>query len=146
MKAFKLLPLALVAALAACQQNSAPAAGTSADQAAPAAQAAPAVPAEQKDPSGMLTIAPGAIDLCAAPEGAIAMDVSWNATKGNTDGIKVFLTDPETKEEKLWLAAPAQGHDKTGPWMRDGTVVRLVNANTDVELAKLVVTSKACVR
>lgn len=92
----------------------------------------------------MLTLSPGAIDLCTAVDGAIAMEVSWDATQANTDGIKIFLKDPTTGEEKLWLAAPAQGSDKTGVWMREGTVVRLVNANTDADLANMTVTSVAC--
>ena len=82
--------------------------------------------------------------MCTAVDGSIAMDVSWNATQANTDGIKIYLKDPSTGEEKLWLAAPAQGTDKTGAWMREGTVVRLVNANTDTDLASLTVTSVAC--
>lgn len=144
MKLGKLLTLALIVSTGACTQN-APPEGSA--PATPAVQPqSPAAIADQKDPSGMLTLSPGAIDLCTAVDGAIAMDVSWDATQANTDGIKIFLKDPATGEEKLWLAAPAQGHDKTGTWMRDGTVVRLVNANTDTDLAKLIVTSVSCKR
>ena len=142
MKIGKLLTVALIVSTTACTQG-APTEGSA--PAAPAAQvqSSPLI-ADQKDPSGMLTLSPSAIDLCTAVDGAIAMDVSWDATQANTDGIKIFLKDPSTGEEKLWLAAPAQGHDKTGPWMREGTVVRLVNDHTDAELAKLTVTSIKC--
>jgi len=144
MKIGKLLTIALIVSTGACTQNAPP---EDSAPVAPAAQAqsSPAL-ADQKDPSGMLTLSPGAIDLCTAVDGTIAMDVSWDATQANTDGIKIFLKDPSTGEEKLWLAAPAQGHDKTGPWMREGSVVRLVNANTDSDLAKLTVTSVSCQR
>lgn len=139
MKILTLLPIALMLTLGACDR------GVPAPPAtAPASAPQPAVPPELKDSTGMLAISPGAIDLCTAVDGAMAMDVRWDATKANTDGIKIFLKDPSTGEVKLWLAAPAQGHDKTGSWMREGTVVRLVNANTDAELASLTVASVAC--
>jgi hypothetical protein len=141
MNIVKVLVVALIVSTGACSQDVAPP-----QSSAPAVvQATPSpVPADQKDPTGMLTLSPGAIDLCTAVDGAIAMEVSWDATKANTDGIKIFLKDPSTGEEKLWLAAPARGHDKTGNWMRDGTVVRLVNDHTDAELAKITVTSIKC--
>lgn len=144
MKIGRLLTLALIVSTVACTQ-SAPPEGSAPATPAAQAQSSPVL-ADQKDPSGMLTLSPGAIDLCTAVDGAIAMDVSWDATQANTDGIKIFLKDPSTGEDKLWLAAPAQGHDKTGVWMREGTVVRLVNANTDTDLAKLTVTSVNCNR
>ena len=142
MKIGKFLAVGLIVATSACTQSTPP---ESSAPPAPSAQsqAAQALP-DQKDPTGMLTLSPGAIDLCTAVDGAIAMDVSWDATQANTDGIKIFLKDPTTGEEKLWLAAPAQGSDKTGVWMREGTVVRLVNANTDADLANMTVTSVAC--
>lgn len=149
MNIVKLLPVALIVSLGACNQGTPPQDKAPTAPVAPAVQppeapAAPAAPAELKDPTGMLTLSPGAIDLCEAVDGAIAMEVSWDATQAKADGIKIFLKDAETGEEKLWLAAPPQGHDKTGNWMRGGTVVRLVNANTDAELAKLTVASIDC--
>lgn len=143
MKILAFLPAALVLTLGACDR------GVPAPAATPSVSAIaeqPSVPEETKDPTGMLTIAPGAIDLCTAVDGAAAMEVRWDAAKANTDGIKIFLTDPSTGDVKLWLAAPPQGSDKTGNWMREGTVVRLLNANTDAELASLTVTSVACKR
>ncbi|RZA22315.1 MAG: hypothetical protein EOP93_00480 [Lysobacteraceae bacterium] len=134
--------LVVVLSLGACGKAPAPAATT--PQAGAAVQ--PAAPAELKDPTGMLTLSPGTVDMCSAVDGVISMDVSWDASKANTDGIKIYLKDPSTGEEKLWLAAPAQGHDKTGPWMREGTVVRLVNDQDDADLAKLTVTSTSCTR
>ncbi len=149
MKAYRYAVLAMATLLAACgngEEGRAAAQATAPVASENTAAGASRVPPESRDPTGMLTLAPGAIDLCVATEGAIAMDVTWNATQANTDGIKIFLTDPATGEEKLWLAAPAQGTDKTGPWMREGTLVRLVDANANADLAKLTVTSVPCAK
>ena len=142
MKNHGLMMLLVVLSVGGC--GKAPAPGASTPQLAAPVQ--PAAPAELRDSTGMLTLSPGTIDMCSAVDGVIAMDIAWDASKANTDGIKIYLKDPSSGEEKLWLAAPAQGHDKTGLWMREGTVVRLVNDQDDVDLAKLTVTSTSCTR
>lgn len=137
----------LFAALAACD-SSGDRAGTTPGAAgsAPVAQERPQVPVETKDRSGMLTISPGAIDLCAAVDGVAALEVAWDATSVGTEGIKIYLSNPGEGSEKLWLAAGARGRDKTGAWMREGAVIRLVDGRDEKELAKLSVTSVPCVR
>ncbi len=142
MKRHGLMMLVVALLLAACGKAPPPAASTP-QTGAPLPSA---VPVERKDPTGMLTLSPGAIDMCSALDGIIAMDISWDATRANTDGIKIYLKDPSNGEEKLWLAAPAKGHDKTGPWMREGTMVRLVNDQNGADLAQLTVTSTSCTR
>ena len=144
MKIQMLMLLVLIIILGACKQDNAT--QTEAPSKPVVALSQPKVPAEFTDPTGMITLTPGAVDLCTAVDGAIAMDVKWDAKQPSVDGIKIYLKDPTVEKENLWLAAPPQGHDKTGTWMRDGTVVRLVNANTDQELTKLIVTSVACDR
>lgn len=94
----------------------------------------------------MLAIVPGAIDLCTAVDGAAALEVVWDATAVGTEGIKIYLANPGEGSGKLWLASGARGRDKTGTWMREGALIRLVDGRDERGLAKLTVTSAPCVR
>lgn len=95
--------------------------------------------------NGMLTVDPAVIDACTHPDGVVASDISWNATSAGTEGVEVFLQGPEG-DRKLWSAAGAVAGDRTGPWMREGSEVILVNGSDKKELARIAITSQACAR
>lgn len=101
------------------------------------------VPPSISSPNGMLTVSPGAIDRCADADGVIAVKVEWNATAANTDGVSLYLSNPG-EEEKLWSTTGAQGNGMTGKWMRNGSVVRLVNGHGGEELASLTLKDVPC--
>ena len=93
----------------------------------------------------MLTVANARTDLCAYPEGVVSSDVSWDASATGTTGTQVFLKEPG-KERVLWSAAGAKFNSKTGPWLREGSEVILVDARDSKDLAKVVITTVACAR
>lgn len=95
--------------------------------------------------NGMLTVDPAIIDLCNKPEGIVASDVSWNATAAGTEGVEVLVQSPG-EEKKLWSAAGAVGKARTGPWMRDGSQVILVNGEDRQELARIQIKSQPCAK
>ena len=101
------------------------------------------VPPSISDANGMLTLRPGGIDRCTDDDGVIAVEVEWNATAANTDGVHLYLSSPG-EEEKLWSTTGAVGTGTTGEWMRDGSVVRLVNAHGDQEIASVTLKDVPC--
>lgn len=137
--------IGLVVVLAGCGKQVSPAGSGSS---APAGSAAPAragrdVPPEAVAGNGMLRVRPGAIDRCAARDGAAAVEVQWDATRARTEGVHVYLHNPG-ESRKLWSTAGAVGKETTGPWMRDGSTVTLVNATDGHELAQVTLRDVAC--
>jgi hypothetical protein len=101
------------------------------------------VPASLTDPRNMLTIRPGGIDRCKDQDGVISVEVEWNATAAGTDGVHVYLQNPD-EDSKLWTSAGAASKERTGEWLRDGSVVRLVNANDNQDLASITLKDLPC--
>lgn len=100
------------------------------------------VPPELASANRMLTIKPGAIDLCEHPQGVIPVFVAWDARATGTEGVEVYLQAPG-EQPKLWARSGAHGGDMTGPWMRDGSRVILINGD-GTELASLTINGLAC--
>ena len=121
-------------------------AGCKPDAQAPAAtqDSAPAQPVSlAQTANGMLTVDPATVDLCKETDGFMASKVSWNASAAGTEGVEVWLQSPG-EEKKLWSASGAISSAETGRWLRDGSVVTLVNGEGAKELAKIQITSKPC--
>lgn len=95
------------------------------------------------DPAGALTLKPGGIDRCKTSDGPVSIEVSWNATAFGTEGVHVFLQNPN-EERKLWSSAGAVGSERTGEWMQDGSMVILVNAANGMDIANLTMRDVAC--
>lgn len=91
----------------------------------------------------MLTVDPAIIDLCKKPEGIVESDVSWNASTTGTEGVEIWLQSPEG-EKKVWAAGGAVLSGRTGPWMREGSEVILVNGENKQELARVKIKSRPC--
>lgn len=111
----------------------------------PSATAASAVQTRVVTENGMLTADPAIIDLCNRPEGIVESDISWNATAAGTEGVEVLVQNPG-EQKKLWTAAGAVGKARTGPWMRDGSQVFLVNGKDQQELARIQFKSQPCAK
>jgi len=56
--------------------------------------------------------------------------VSWDATALPADGVQIWLQSPG-EARKLWTAAAAQGSERTGEWLQNGTKVILVAGHGD---------------
>lgn len=95
------------------------------------------------DPAGALTLKPGGIDRCKTSDGPVSIEVSWDARAFGTEGVHVFLQNPN-EERKLWSSAGAVGSEKTGEWMQDGSTVILVNAVNGKDIANLTMRDVAC--
>ena len=126
-----------VIAVAGCER--------SAPQAPSPAQTLAPVATQVVSENGMLTVDPAIIDLCEKPEGVVESDVSWNATATGTEGTEVWLQSPEG-EKKLWSATGAVSKSRTGPWMREGSEVILINAENRQELARIQIKSHRCAK
>lgn len=101
------------------------------------------VPPSLSDARNLLTLRPGGIDRCADQDGVVSVEIEWNATTANAEGVHVYLQNPG-EEAKLWSTAGAVGKDRTGEWMRDGSVVRLVNAGDNQDLATVTLKDVPC--
>jgi hypothetical protein len=140
----KILPIACVCFMAACSEQGGSGVGRSEGAVAKDKQVpVRVVPAELRDASGMLTVKPGAIDGCESSGGPIAVEVSWDASSARTHGVQIFLQD-KGGERKLWSAAGATGKGMTGSWMRDGSVITLVNGENGVQLAQAILKEVPC--
>lgn len=82
---------------------------------------------------------------CESGKGASGTaDVTWEVTKPGVNSVKVFAKS-QGATEKLWVEGGAKGHDVTGPWIGDGTVLRLADAaNLDGTIAQSTFTAKPC--
>ena len=108
----------------------------------PAAPTAPESLAQTSN--GMLTVDPATVDLCKETDGVMAANVSWNASAAGTEGVEVWMQAPG-EEKKLWSATGAISSAETGRWLRDGSLVTLVNGEGDKqELAKIQIASRPC--
>jgi len=125
--------------IAGCKPDGQPPAATQAS--APAAPVAPVSLAQTSN--GMLTVDPATVDLCKETDGFMAAKVSWNASAAGTEGVEVWLQSPG-EEKKLWSASGAISSAETGRWLREGSVVTLVNGEGAQELAKIQIASKPC--
>lgn len=139
--------LTLCIALTACSPETAPQAEPTADattpppaDAPPAPQSARAEPAKSK----FLTLADGAVDLCKHPNGLMATDVSWDATSAGVKEIELYLQNPG-EERKLWAATIANGTERTGEWLRNGTQVFLIDRSNGAALDSLTVSERPCI-
>jgi hypothetical protein len=133
-----MLLASLIVGVTACKPNTPP------PQDSPAsAEAAQSV--VKSSENGMLTVSPAAISACDSQDVGISSDVSWNAASVGTEGVEVWLQNPEG-EKKLWSASGAVDKSTTGPWMRVGSVVILVNGEDKKELARIDITSIPCER
>ncbi len=94
------------------------------------------------DDKGMLTIRPGEIEGCLGPSALIAADVEWNASSANVDGIHIYIQSPG-EEPKLWTTAGPIGKERTGEWLRSGSVIRMLDGSQN-ELAALMLSSTPC--
>ena len=139
------LLLTLSIALAACSQEAAPPAEPVVDaEMAPASAPAAPPPAPVEPAKGKyLTLAEGAVDLCKHPEGLMATDVSWDATSAGVNEIELHLQNPG-EERKLWAATIANGTERTGEWLRNGTQVFLIDRSNGATLDSLTVGERPC--
>lgn len=92
---------------------------------------------------GMLKLDPAIVDLCKQSDGLMAADIGWNAATAGTKGVEVWVHAPGERK-KLWLAGGAVDSARTGRWLRDGTVVTLVNAENEQTLADVQIAAQAC--
>ena len=147
MKIFRtLMPifvLSSVTILSACGEKSQPSDQGQQNQVQTIIKPIRAVPASLSDPQNMLTIRPGGIDRCTDQDGVISVEVEWNATSAGTEGVHVYLQNPD-EESKLWTSAGAASKESTGEWLRDGSIVRLVNANGNQDLASITLKDVPC--
>lgn len=131
---------AFTALVAACGEQAAPRQLPSEGSVA-AVERAEVKPALSDD-KGMLTIRPGEIDGCAGPDTLTAVDVEWNASIANVDGVHIYIQIPG-EEPKLWTTAGPVGQERTGEWLRDGSAVRMLDGAQN-ELASLTLRSVPC--
>ena len=135
-----LTSLVLLSACGGQTQSSDPA---QPEQPEPIAKPARVIPASLSDPQNMLTVRPGGIDRCTDQDGVISVEVEWNATSAGTEGVHVYLQNPN-EEAKLWSSAGAVSKGNTGEWLRDGSTVRLVNADGNQDLASITLKDVPC--
>ena len=122
--------LVVLAALAACNQPTAPAgameAGNTAEQAA------------LKGTHGMLSVTPGRL-TCA---GAVA-EVAWNASS-NPAVKMVEVRIGDGADAKLFTTQMPMGSAETGPWVTSGMLLVLRNAADGSELDRVTVQGPPC--
>lgn len=100
-------------------------------------------PSAKTSENGMLTVDPAVVDTCSRPDNVVAARVSWNASAAGTEGIEIWLQSPG-EERKLWLASGAVASEQTGPWLKDGSTVTLVNGEDKRELATVLIEGRGC--
>lgn len=69
-------------------------------------------------------------------------NVKWDASAANVDGVHLYLDLPG-EESKLWVTSGPVAQQMTGQWLRDGTVVRLVDG-AGTGLAAVTVSDSPC--
>ncbi len=131
--------IVLLATLActACSKKSEDAASAPGQPATPAAPAEPTpsatapTPARAQSaeaPSGTLTTNPSPVAVC-PKTGLGAADLSWTTT--GTKNVEVHVDAPDGK---LFTRAGSTGTEKTGNWVRKGTVFYLQNVDNNAPL------------
>lgn len=91
----------------------------------------------------MLTVSPGVANVCGGQTEGMTAKVKWDASSVQTQGVEVWLQAPG-EDKKLWSAAGVVGESKTGPWLRPGSAIFLINGENDQELAKVEITATPC--
>lgn len=134
----KILLAVLVAAAAGCKPNTPPPQSSSAAE-GPAA----AVAVDKSSDNGMLSVSPGVANECGGPSEGMSAQVKWDASSVQTQGVEVWLQAPG-EDKKLWSAGGVVGESKTGPWLRPGSMIFLINGENDQELAKIEITAAEC--
>lgn len=127
----------LITMLAACQEESAPAAKTEAS--AQQVQAPASIPASS---SSVISVIPSAIQSC---DKGIEATVSWDAgkAKSTTDNTEIWV-GADAASMKLFSAGGATGQTKTGPWTIPGTHFVLKNKRDGSPLGEAVVGGPGC--
>jgi hypothetical protein len=127
----------LVTMLAACQEESAPAAKT--DASGQQVQAPTSIPASS---SSVISVIPSAIQSC---NKGIEATVSWDAgkAKSTTERTEIWV-GADAASMKLFSAGGATGQTKTGPWTIPGTHFVLKNKQDGSPLGEAVVGGPGC--
>lgn len=142
-KLIPILAITSVVVLSSCGGQTQPPDQIQQKQPEPIAKPARVVPASLSDSQNMLTIRPGGIDRCTDQDGVISVEVEWNASSVGTEGVHIYLQNPN-EEAKLWSSAGAVSKGNTGEWLRDGSTVRLVNADGNQDLASITLKDVPC--
>lgn len=90
-----------------------------------------------------LSLDPDIVSGCALGHGSI-ISVDWDASKVETDYVRVYLTRPGNTERR-WLQGAPVGSRKTGPWATDGITFILRDAR-ERELARRTLVTSPCPR
>lgn len=95
------------------------------------------------DPDRPLSTVPGRLDGC-APGGRFVVTVWWNASSHGARKVELRVADRAAVETKLWTTGGTSGRRDTGPWMQEGSVIQLHDAEDGRMLERLVLESSAC--
>lgn len=142
MRFINVLTMCVVLILCGCKQNpDAPDPQSTATE----KTSAPSPDMSVTTDNGMLTLDPAFLSSCAGAPDIIATQVKWDASATGTEGAEIWLQSVG-EEKKLWAATGATGSGETGPWMRVGSMVILVDGRNKQELARLALGSRPCDR
>lgn len=140
MRFFILFTLCVAVMMSGCQQQE--------DRHQPQSALSEKVPAKsqsvsEKSDNNMLALDPAFLSLCPGTPELIAAQVTWDASATGTTGVEIWLQSPG-EEKKLWAASGATGSGQTGPWMRAGSTVILLDGRDNTELARIAVGTRSC--
>lgn len=96
------------------------------------------------DPEGVLSIVPERLDGCQAPGTLSAVMVWWNASKHGSARVELYVANGASGKGKLWTAGGATGRQRTGRWIREGSVIELRDAGDGELLERTVVEAAPC--
>lgn len=135
--------ISMIAALAGCQQESAPApASAPAPTATAAPQAAAPAPAQAvAQPAAVVSVDPATMAAC---DPAVEATVRWDVRATHPDIATVAVYVGNGSDQKLFAQAGASGEAKTGPWTRPGTTFQLKNNASGELLGEATVGGPSC--
>ena len=90
-----------------------------------------------------LSLDPEIVSGCALGHGSI-INVQWDASKVDTDYVRIYLTRPG-EGERRWLQGKPVGSRKTGPWATDG-ITFILRDSRERDLARRTLVTSPCPR
>jgi hypothetical protein len=80
-----------------------------------------------KDPGVVFELSPAILRVCEHPDHLMATKVSWDVGATGAQAVNIWVGDARERG-RLWIQGLPHGAAETGPWIGNGSTLRLVGA------------------